>query len=805
MIPQSFDRKHNTKNVSNKKKMFSIGLAATLIITLVPSTAAFAETAPAPSPEPVVIHDLEDDALTAESLLGLPELPELPQSRTVEPNSDFRIGAMVSSDHTADIAIVAPNGSSGSTTFISSAEATSVVKQAGAYWKTQTNNQVNSMTVNTTIPKYKSNKTCSDLHGIWDEAAQKFGHLDKSYYLYEGSHHLIVIVPAGCGGTGFGSMGAYGNPVNTANGGIVWMSSTGGNNVDVLSHELGHNLGLNHSNTHKCPTATMPEGVLNTATGAFSDNCVDQAYGDGYDVMASARAAYYNGVVIYNKKPTALNATHKTILGTLSSGEVQNVTLPSTTTGIKTTASIASTGALSGLKNLKVTDPKTGQVYFVEYRGGKGMDGGSLYELGVLNQVGIDKGVRVTTTRADGTSIVLLTPDDKSVDGRKQYLKAGQTLKTRSGGITILVNSITDTSASVSVTVGTLPKPVVAPTPTATPKPTATATPKPTATATPKPTATATPKPVAKTATRLTGADVYASSAAISVANYKTAAPIVYIANGANYYDALMASPVAGKNNAPVLLVQTNAIPTSIKKELARLKPAKIIIVGNTSMVSENVKKGLASYVSKGSVAVTRVTSTDRYATSAKLSAANYKTNVPVVYLVNGANHSEALSTAAIAGKKGPILFVSNNSITTAVKNELKRLKPAKIVIVGLTSSVTDTVKKQAAAYTPKGASGVIRISGATRYATSTAISKANVAASTPVVYIANGDNYIGALTGAAVAGKIGAPILLVSGTSISNEVKTELKRLNPAKIVILGSTTAVNNTIANQLASYIR
>lgn len=773
-----------------KKNMISIGLVTTLMVTLSPLPAAIAETTPT-VPTPITVPLAVEDSVSAASLLGLPELP--PTQTKTYAETDFKVAAMAATNHTADIAIVAPVGSTGSTTFISSTDITNLVLQAGSYWKTQTNNQFNSMTVNPNIPKYVSANACGDSRGIWDEAAQKFGHSGYSDYLTTSSRHLIVMVPAGCGGAGLGSLGTYANPINTGNGGMVLASDTKGNNLEILSHEIGHNLGLQHSNTHYCPSASMSEGAYSAATNSFSDGCYDMEYGDSYDVMASAHSINYNGTMIYSK-PSALNATQKNRLGIFSSGEVQSVVLPTTTTGTKTTASLLTTGSSSGLRILKVTDPKTGQIYFVDYRGGTGMDAGSLYQTGYLSIFGVNTGVRVTTTRPDGTSVVLLSPDLVSNNKHKLFLRAGETLKTRSGGVTVTVNSIANGQASVSVTVGTLPTPTPAPTPTATP----------TATATPTPTPTV--APVVKAASRLTAADAYASSAAISAANYAVNAPVVYIASGANYSDALTAAPVAGKKGAPVLLVQPTVIPTVIQNELKRLKPAKIIIIGGTAMVSDTVKKSLATYATGGATAVTRTSGADRYATSAVVSASNYATNVPVVYLVNGNNYSDMLAVAPIAGKRGgPILLTSGTSLTSGVAAEIKRLKPAKIVIIGGTTSVSDTVKKQVTAHTPNGSAGVVRIIGVDRWATSASISAANITALTPVVYIANGSNYMNALSGAPVAAKKGAPILFVYGDSVPLSVQNELKRLKPAKIVILGASNVVSDNAAKQLATYIR
>ncbi|MCJ7711508.1 MAG: cell wall-binding repeat-containing protein, partial [Chloroflexi bacterium] len=85
---------------------------------------------------------------------------------------------------------------------------------------------------------------------------------------------------------------------------------------------------------------------------------------------------------------------------------------------------------------------------------------------------------------------------------------------------------------------------------------------------------------------RLAGTDRFATAAAISAATFAPGVPVVYIANGLNFPDALAGAAAAGKTGAPMLLVRRDAVPAATATELARLRPAKIIVLGGTSMVS---------------------------------------------------------------------------------------------------------------------------------------------------------------------------------------------------------------------------
>ncbi len=68
---------------------------------------------------------------------------------------------------------------------------------------------------------------------------------------------------------------------------------------------------------------------------------------------------------------------------------------------------------------------------------------------------------------------------------------------------------------------------------------------------------------------RLSGADRYATAAAVSAASFSPGVPVAYVATGANFPDALAAGAAAAERGGPVLLVTGSAIPASTAAELA--------------------------------------------------------------------------------------------------------------------------------------------------------------------------------------------------------------------------------------------
>ena len=96
---------------------------------------------------------------------------------------------------------------------------------------------------------------------------------------------------------------------------------------------------------------------------------------------------------------------------------------------------------------------------------------------------------------------------------------------------------------------------------------------------------------------RLSGIDRYTTAAAISADAFGTNVPVAYVATGENFPDALAAAAAAGFRSGPVLLTKSTGLPSTTAAELGRLKPAEIVVLGGTGIVSNDVAAKLSNYV----------------------------------------------------------------------------------------------------------------------------------------------------------------------------------------------------------------
>ncbi|MGZ3586465.1 MAG: cell wall-binding repeat-containing protein [Candidatus Limnocylindrales bacterium] len=185
--------------------------------------------------------------------------------------------------------------------------------------------------------------------------------------------------------------------------------------------------------------------------------------------------------------------------------------------------------------------------------------------------------------------------------------------------------------------------------------------------------------------TRLSGSDRYATAAAISRATFGAGVPVVYVATGLNFADALAGSAAAAHVGVPVLLVNLG-LPAATATELARLKPGRIVVLGGPGAVPDAVKAKLVPYATSGRV--DRVWGSDRYATAVALSRSVYP-SAATIYIATGRNFPDALAGAPLGG---PLLLVPGVSAPQEVIDEVRRLQPSRVVVLGGSSEVADAV-----------------------------------------------------------------------------------------------------------------
>ena len=198
----------------------------------------------------------------------------------------------------------------------------------------------------------------------------------------------------------------------------------------------------------------------------------------------------------------------------------------------------------------------------------------------------------------------------------------------------------------------------------------------------------------------ISGLNRYETAAKIAdnIGNYNTA---ILVNSDKSLADGLSASSLAGKENAPILLVKKDSIPNETMTRLQNVD--KVYIIGGNAAISKDVEKQLAGKE------IVRVDGKNRVETSEKV--AKLVGNYDEAFIVNGnTGEADAISVSSVAAKnQAPILLTNGKTSTHSKKTGVE------YYVVGGDAVVSDSIVSEFDAE---------RISGSNRYETNRAVIK---------------------------------------------------------------------------------
>lgn len=292
---------------------------------------------------------------------------------------------------------------------------------------------------------------------------------------------------------------------------------------------------------------------------------------------------------------------------------------------------------------------------------------------------------------------------------------------------------------------------------------------------------------------RLSGDNRYETSVEVSEKNFKSADTVV-LASGQNIADALVASSYADIEEAPILLTNKNSISDEVLDEIERLKADKVVIVGGQSSISSSVE----SRLKKEDIKVKRISGSDRFDTSDKLSqeVSRLSKKSSQAILVNGYKNIDALSVSSLATKEElPILLNGRNALNMSVKNRLRQMNVNKVYIIGGNNSISSDVEKEL----KRMQISVVRLSGTDRYETSANIAKYAYKDFDEAI-VASGENPVDALAASTLTGKKEAPILLTNKNKIPKSIKKIIEDMDIGKITIVGGENSITDNVMDDM-----
>lgn len=186
----------------------------------------------------------------------------------------------------------------------------------------------------------------------------------------------------------------------------------------------------------------------------------------------------------------------------------------------------------------------------------------------------------------------------------------------------------------------------------------------------------------------------------------------------------------------------------------------------------------------------------NRYETAYAIASSLYDNsvdNLNEVVIASGRNFPDALVGGSIAARKGAPLLLADTDVTPWL---LDYLRGTKVTIIGGLGAVSNNAEAQL-----KNATlNVQRVGGANRYDTAVKALQTTFAGHQDTVFVASGANFPDALAGSAMAGKLGAPMMITNPGGMDEATLNLLRSYSPSKVYVLGGRGAVSDAVINQV-----
>lgn len=213
---------------------------------------------------------------------------------------------------------------------------------------------------------------------------------------------------------------------------------------------------------------------------------------------------------------------------------------------------------------------------------------------------------------------------------------------------------------------------------------------------------------------------------------------------------------------------------------------------------NEKLQQDLKSIYNK--VDITNVKGIDRYETAVEISKTGWENGADTVIIANGTAMFDGISATPLATcYDSPILLSRDNDLTNYTKQEINRLNPKNIIIIGGENVIKENVINQLNDLNFNFK--IVRIGGSDRYETNLMIAKEiSKHSNLNKVYIASGVGEADSLSIASFAGKEKQPIILCKKDSISEGTFEWLKSKSLNTAYFLGGESVLEDNVIKKI-----
>ncbi|MFL6117441.1 MAG: cell wall-binding repeat-containing protein, partial [Catenulispora sp.] len=284
------------------------------------------------------------------------------------------------------------------------------------------------------------------------------------------------------------------------------------------------------------------------------------------------------------------------------------------------------------------------------------------------------------------------------------------------------------------------------------------------------------------------------------------------LARSDTFADALGGTALALEREGPLMLTMTNSLDAGVAKELTRILPphSTVYILGGTSAISPAVEAKVKAL----GFMVQRLGGVNRFATAATIADEIDGYAPDTIMVATGADYPDALAAGVAAGQDrlaswgrgrqgGVVLLTDGTNMPPETRTYLEHIDPKVVHVYAVGGQAVKAVAKAL----PSLAPSVTPLAGADRYETAAKVANsdlfgAGAAGRYTMVGIATGINWPDALSGGALIGNQGGPLLLADSTGVVGSEKALLTTRRLKGLAVFGGPAAVSDNALTSTAN---
>lgn len=205
--------------------------------------------------------------------------------------------------------------------------------------------------------------------------------------------------------------------------------------------------------------------------------------------------------------------------------------------------------------------------------------------------------------------------------------------------------------------------------------------------------------------TRIAGGSRYETAEQIAITAVEKAAPAgtfnggAFIATGANFPDALAATPLSVATGRPIFLVGPSGLSASTRNAMVECGVSEVLVLGGTGVIPTAVETSLKN--SLGDSAVRRLAGTSRYATAVQVATygvEQFGLSWDGLAVATGSSFPDALAGGVMQGLDSSVMLLTPAGAIDAATGACissHRAEIVKMKFLGGTGAVSEAVRTQ--------------------------------------------------------------------------------------------------------------